>query len=508
MISSTHRLIVVSNRLPFVLTRRSDKTSRLEPASGGLVTALAPVLRDRGGVWIGWPGQAVDIPELPGLLEDASDLAGYQFVPVALTAEEHENYYNGYANESLWPLFHDLQSQCRFHPDYWKAYATVNGHFAGAILEQACAGDFVWVHDYHLMGVADILRKCGRDNPLAFFLHVPFPPLDIFIKLPERHKLLGMLLHYDLIGLQTQRDRRNFIHCVRALAPGAHISHRGNLHTIRLGERQVNVGAFPIGIDFKGFADHTASEEVATRAWHIHENFPERQIVFGLDRLDYTKGIPHRLEAFRNLLKRYPELHERINLVQVVVPSRVGIPKYDALKREIERLVGEINGQFTRSGWIPVHYIFRSLERTELLAWYRTAEIALVTPLKDGMNLVSKEFCASSIEENAVLILSQFAGAAAQLKRGALLVNPYDVEQTADAIRQAFYMPPEERRARMRQMRRNVRHQDIYWWVDYFIESAIGKELKDFPIQEEYIPENLQPLDSAAPAALEPIDTH
>lgn len=490
MFSTTGRLIVVSNRLPFVLKPREDQSWRLVPGSGGLVTALAPVLRDRGGVWIGWPGQAGPIPELPDLLDQASDSAGYQFVPVTLPPEEYDLYYNGYANESLWPLFHDLQSQCRFRPDYWKAYGAANHRFAEAIVSHTRPGDFVWVHDYHLMGVAEILRKAGLVNPLAFFLHVPFPPLDIFVKLPERHTLLAALLQYDLIGLQTQRDRRNFIHCVRALMQGVHISHKGHLHTVRGGERQVNIGTFPIGIDYEGFAGQAASEEVATQAWHIHEKFPEKQIVFGLDRLDYTKGVPQRLEAFRNLLERYPDLHERINLVQAVVPSRVGIPKYDALKCEIERLVGQINGQFTTPGWIPIHYIFRSLGRAELLAWYRTAEIALITPLKDGMNLVSKEFCAASIEENAVLILSQFAGAAAQLKRGALLVNPYDVEQTADAIRQAFYMPHDERRARMRQMRRNIRGQDIYWWVDSFIESAIGKELNDFPVQEEYIPEN------------------
>lgn len=504
MFAPPNRLIVVSNRMPFVL-KKQDEAWSLVPGSGGLVTALAPVLRDRGGIWIGWPGRSEPIDGLTDLLDRASESAGYRFVPVMLTAEEQDKYYNGYANESLWPLFHDLQWQCRFHPDYWRAYAAVNQHFAETIREHAFADDFIWVQDYHLMYVAEILRRKGFANPLAFFLHIPFPPLDIFIKLPERHKLLSALLHYDLIGVQTQRDRRNFIHCVRALIPGVHVSQKGHLQTIRVGDRHVKIGAFPIGIDFNGFAGESASEEVATRAWHIHERFPEKQIVFGVDRLDYTKGIPQRLEAFRNLLQRYPDVREHLNLVQVVVPSRVGIPKYDALKNEIERLVGEINGQFTNSGWIPIHYIFRSLERAELLAWYRTSEIALVTPLKDGMNLVSKEFCASSIDENSALVLSQFAGAAAQLMRGALLVNPNDMEQTADAIRQAFYMPREERRARMRQLRRNVRHQDIYWWVDSFIESAIGKELKDFPVQEEYIPENTDDPEPDCSVAIESI---
>lgn len=489
MATSENRLIVISNRLPFVIQNQSEGGARLVPGSGGLVTALAPVLRNRGGMWIGWPGQTGDISELSRILADAADEAGYMLIPVSLTREEYDKFYCGYANETLWPLFHDLQVQCHFDPEYWRAYVAVNRRYAEMILNHGRADDFIWVHDYHLMYVAQALREFEFKAPLAFFLHIPFPPFDIFIKLPERHKLLDALLKFDLIGFQTQRDRRNFVHCVRALIKNVRIRATGHLHAIRLGEREVRVGTFPIGIDFNEFAQQAASYEVAQRTRQIHEELPNRQIVLGVDRLDYTKGIPQRMKAFQNLLLRYPDLHQRINLVLVVVPSRVGIPKYDALKADIERLAGAINGQFTQSGWVPIHYTFRSLERNELLAHYRAAEIALVTPLKDGMNLVAKEFCASSVEGNSVLILSEFAGAASQLKRGALMVNPYDVEQTADAIHQAFHMSLEEQHARMRQLRRIIRTQDVYWWVDSFIQTAISKELEDFPIQEEYIPE-------------------
>lgn len=482
------RLIVVSNRLPFVIRNEAKSNWTLVPGSGGLVTALAPVLRNRGGLWIGWPGMTDEPPNCDDLLARASARAGFDFAPVWMDQTDCDLYYNGYANESLWPLFHDLQSQCRFKPEYWEAYLRVNEQFARKILEHAMPNDFIWAHDYQLMAVARFLRAGGMTAPLAFFLHIPFPPLDIFLKLPERHVLLRAMLDYDLIGLQTQRDRRNFIQCARALIDGARISSKGSMHTITLGERKIIVSAFPIGIDYREFARKAQSHKVGELARSIRESYIDRQIVLGLDRLDYTKGIPQRLEAFRNLLQRYPDLHGRITLVQVVVPSRVGIPKYDELKKEIEGLVGEINGQFTRRNWVPIHYIFRSLSNAELLAYYRTADIALITPLKDGMNLVSKEFCACSLDEDSVLILSQFAGSAAQFSRGALLVNPYDVLQTADAIYHAFNMTLEERRLRMRHLRRIVRHQNIYRWVDSFIHTAIHKELDSFPVHEEYIP--------------------
>jgi len=484
------RLIVVSNRLPYVLEKDNGGRWALKPGSGGLVTALLPVLRDRGGTWIGWSGVTQGPQATDDIFRNASRGTGYELRPVDLSQDEVDKYYHGYSNETLWPLFHDLQSRATFDPEYWHTYAKVNHKFALALAEDCQEGDFAWVHDYQLIDVAHHLRETACGANTAFFLHIPFPSPDIFLKLPERLTLLTSLLAYDLVGFQTARDRRNFLQCVRMLIKNARVRADGHLHIIYLEDREMRVGNFPIGIDAGGFAARAARPEVEERVRSIKERFAGRQIVLGIDRLDYTKGIPERLRAFSNLLDRFPEVREKIHLFQVVIPSRMGIPEYDELKMKIERLVAEINGRFSKLGWVPIHYFFTSLPPDELLALYRAADIALITPLKDGMNLVAKEFCACSLEETSVLILSQFAGAAAQLGRSALVVNPYDLEQTADTLYNAFRMPSGERRYRMRRLRRNVHSQNVFWWVDSFMQAAIQKELRDFPLLEDYIPEH------------------
>lgn len=483
------RLIIASNRLPLVLTKEG-KDWRIEPGTGGLVTALVPVLKNRGGVWVGWPGTSGgDREEIEGVIGESTRDSGYRFGIVHLTPEEVEGFYYGFSNEIIWPLFHDLQTHCHFDPAYWKIYRIVNRKFAEVIAGNYRKGDFIWIHDYHLMEVTHELRLMGIDSKIGLFLHIPFPSLDIFLKLPWRFQILKALLHYDLIGFQTVRDRRNFIHCLRTLLKDIPIHGRGRIHTASTKEREVRLGVFPISIDFYAFARKARSRDVAEKAWYIHEDLPNRQLILGIDRLDYTKGIPYKLEAFRRAILNYPELRRRVTLIQVVVPSRKKIPRYEELKTQIDRLVGEINGEFTESGWIPIHYIFRRLSDTELLAYYRTSEIALITPLKDGMNLVAKEYCAANIEENGVLILSEFAGAASQLHRWALLVNPYDVDGVAEAIYRAFTMSGEERKKRMKALRRSIREYDVYWWVDSFLKAGIEKDLTDFPLLEEYIPQ-------------------
>lgn len=482
-------LIVVSNRLPFVLTKAEEGGYSSRPGTGGLVTALLPVLRGRGGAWVGWHGANVSQECLGKLLEQASADAGYQLRPIALTEEEQRKFYSGFSNEIIWPLFHDLQSLCNFDPSYWRCYCDVNRKYAEAIVEIANDNDFIWVHDYQLMSVGAELRNRGVKSRTAFFLHIPFPPLDIYAKLPWRFQLLHALLEYDLVGFQTLRDRRNFLQCVRALLDGTRAVGKDSVVTIEHRGRTVRIGSFPIGIDYNEFVKQASAEEVAQKAKDLRAQLPNRQLILGIDRLDYTKGIPHRLEAFRDALIRHPELRDRVTLVQVVVPSREDIPRYHELKTRIEGLVGEINGQFTQpGGWVPIHYVFRPLEPADLLAYYRAAEIALVTPLKDGMNLVAKEYCACSIEEDCVLVLSEFAGAAAQLQSGALLVNPYDIEGVADAIHQAFQMSLSERRARMRRLRRSIRQQEIFWWADSFLRAAIARDLGAFPLPADYVP--------------------
>ncbi|MDY7001780.1 MAG: trehalose-6-phosphate synthase, partial [Thermodesulfobacteriota bacterium] len=416
----SRRLIVVSNRLPVALKRERDKW-RLKPGKGGLVNALAPVLRDRGGVWIGWSGAAgkVDLENQFGIF---SREAGYTLHPVPLSKTEVRGFYQGFSNEVIWPLFHGFQSRCDFVPDYFRTYVAVNRKFAEIIARTGGASDYIWVHDYHLMHVASLLREMGCDRGVGFFLHIPFPSPDIFLKLPWRSKIIRALMDFDLVGFQTPRDRRNFLQCLNTLCRGTKIMARGPVGTVDFEGRQVRVGYFPIGIDFKSFFQKSRTNEIAKRASDIQESFKRRVLILGADRLDYTKGIPQRLEAIRALLTKYSELREKINFVQVVVPSREMVPEYQAQKTEIDSLVGEINGKFTRAGWVPIHYYYRNLDRKDLVAHYRVADMALVTPLRDGMNLVAKEYCACNISESGVLLLSEFAGAAAQLQRGALLV--------------------------------------------------------------------------------------
>lgn len=467
------RLVIVSNRLPVSLTRADVGGWQVEPSLGGLVTALAPILRDRGGLWVGWPGisEGIDLDEVTARVGEG---IGYELKPVMLTEEETDGYYLGFSNEIIWPLFHDLQNLCKFDPAYWKMYQAVNHKFADVVARDVKKNDYVWVHDYHLMMVAKELRGMGVDCRVGFFLHTPFPPLDIFMKLPWRRQILEALLEYDLLGFQTARDRSNFIHCLEALIKGCRHDARRQVCAVAGPDREVKIGSFPIGIDFDGFVREASDSLVANRAKELRRAMAGRQIILGVDRLDYSKGIPQRLQAFSDALERFNDLHGNVTLVQVVVPSREDIPRYKDLKAEVEGLVSEINGRYTRSGWVPIHYMFRSLERTELLAYYRAAEIALVTPLKDGMNLVAKEYCAAKLDKNGVLILSEFAGAATQLRRSSLLVNPYDIEGVADAIYQAYNMGMNERRWRMRRLRRSIRKRDIFWWADSLLREAVS----------------------------------
>jgi alpha,alpha-trehalose-phosphate synthase [UDP-forming] len=466
------RLVVVSNRLPVALWEDGAGEWRARPGSGGLITALAPVLRRRGGVWVGWPGVSHEVP-LNGQLDSAAREAGCTFMPVMLSEEEVRRYYLGFSNETLWPLFHDLQSYCKFDAATWEVYQKANRRFAEVTAASSVEGDFLWVHDYHLLLLAQELRRLGLNRQTGFFLHTPFPALDIFGKLPWRSQILRAMLDYDLVGFQTIRDRNNFIHCAETLLKGVHLRGVSGVDTVILPEHETRVGVFPISIDFDEFSRGATEREVTERAAELKSANQGRRIILGVDRLDYSKGIPLRLRAFKSALTLFPELRGKVTLIQIVVPSREGIADYQRLKAEIEGLVSEINGGFTEPGWAPVQYLFRSIPRSELLAYYRAAGVALVTPLKDGMNLVAKEYCAASPDEDGVLILSEFAGTAAQLHRDALLVNPYDTGAVARTIHRALGMSPEERRHRMHRLRHLIRRRDIYWWAERFLSQAV-----------------------------------
>jgi trehalose 6-phosphate synthase len=469
MTTPKQRMVVVSNRLPVTIEQTPDGF-RFEPSSGGLVTALRPLLNDCAGTWVGWPGTDAS-PEIERFLEEHSQQSTFALKPVFMTPEERSRFYVGFSNEVLWPLCHDLQTRCNFDPKYWDTHLTVNQRFAEKAAAVAHAGDLIWVHDYHLISVAASLRQLGVEEQLIYFHHIPFPGPDIFEKLPWREEILNALLDFDVVGFQTLRDRRNFIACLRHFIKASEIKLAGEHLLIEEPERTTVVGAFPISIDFEEFAQGAAGEDVAARAAEIVRDLNGCRIVLGVDRLDYTKGIPERLAAFRYLLEFNPELRRKITLVQVVVPSREDIHEYGELKAQIQRIVSEINGQFGETGWVPIHYIHRSLDRPELLAYYRAADIALITPLKDGMNLVAKEYCASRINNDGVLILSEFAGAAFQLHQAAVLVNPYHTRSVAAAIRNACEMPVAEQRKRMRRARGRIRRENIFRWRDSFCSS-------------------------------------
>jgi trehalose 6-phosphate synthase/phosphatase len=468
------RLINVSNRLPVEIRKRGGKP-RLGVSAGGLASALDRIWHQHHGLWIGWAGP-VDSEAATPLLQRAARSRSYGFRAVALSEQEVSKFYAGFANEILWPLFHDMPSRCNFDPEYWEAYQRVNRKFAQNAAESATTKDVIWAHDYHLMLMGHYLREAGRFARSGFFLHIPFPAPDVFEKLPWRKTILLSLLEYNLVGFQTDRDRFNFLNCVERIVPEASSERRDSQNVISFDHHQTRVGTFPISIAFEEFANHAASPSVEAASIQLRRELTNNFIVLGIDRMDYTKGIPERLKAFRILLRRYPELRHRVTLLQVVVPSREDIREYKELRREVELLVSQINGEFTEAGWVPIHYIHRSLTRKQLLSYYRAADIALITSLKDGMNLVAKEFCAAQIDERGVVIISEFAGAAAELRHGALVVNPNDFAGIAEAIHRACVMPVEEKRSRMKLLRDIVRTYNVQGWAESFLEAALAED--------------------------------
>ncbi|MEQ9319091.1 MAG: trehalose-6-phosphate synthase [Polyangiaceae bacterium] len=489
------KLIVVSNRMPVVVEETSEGWG-IKAGAGGLVAALDPVLRKRGGVWVGWPGvdESARSAWLP-LLEEVGDERGYAFDPVPLPPELVRDFYGGFSNAVLWPLLHNITSRCVFEPAYWEAYLAANERFAKTVLRHAQPGDLVWVHDYQLIGVAPYLRQEAPELDVAFFLHIPFPPLESFLEMPWRGEILSALLAYDLIGFQTERDRHNFLDCVRRLVPDAVIDESPErsaddeaVTVIAVGERRMRVACFPIGIDYPTVVRTASSRAVVERARELSEALGDVALILGVDRLDYTKGIPDRLLAYQAMLEEAPELHERVVLLQVVQPSREIVPEYQELKRQIDELVGAINGRFGTATWAPVHYLYRSVPWPELFALYRLARVALVTPLKDGMNLVAKEYVACQLDEPGALILSEFAGAAAQLHERALIVNPYDVEGAGRTLLEALGLSADERRRRMDALRHNVSREDVFWWTRRFLIAATQASPR-LPSVQTYIPD-------------------
>jgi trehalose 6-phosphate synthase len=455
---SRRRLVIVANRLPVHRVRRGHQVS-WEPSPGGLVAAMDPILRARRGAWVGWTGIAGPAPR-PFLYN------GIRLKPVPLGPGDLEGFYHGFSNATLWPLYHDAIRTPEFDRRWWRPYVEVNQRYASACAAVVRRGDLVWVHDYQLQLVPGMLRKLRPDVRLGFFLHVPFPPEELFAWLPWRTEILEGLLGADVVGFQTQAAAQNFSRLARRYA-GAD----GTDTLLEYQNRKVRVGAFPISIDFATFEELGRSRVAVRRAADIRERIgAKRKLMLAVDRLDYTKGIDIRLRAFEEMLRRGRASVDNCVLIQVAVPSRESVREYVTMRTRIEQYVGRINGEFSVPGRVAVHYFRRSLPREELVAYYRAADVMLVTPLRDGMNLVAKEYVASRVDNGGVLVLSEFAGAASELRR-ALLVNPRDLDGMVAAFERALRLPAAEARRRMTILRMIVRRHDVFSWAKDFLRA-------------------------------------
>ena len=456
------RLVIVSNRLPITLRRFGDDW-RAHPSSGGLVTAMNPILHRSSGVWIGWPGDSSGAGEAKR--QDAIDRWGQpgQYVTVDLPPKIAEHFYEGYSNQTLWPLFHSLPSRLVFDQSGWNAYVEANKRFCDVVLKHVQPGDMIWVHDYHLMLLPRLLRDALPDARIGFFLHIPFPTSELFRLLPGRETLLRGFLGADLLGFQTHAYLQHFRSALLRI-----IGMESRINQVDVGGRAVRLEALPIGIAPEEFRDLlNTSKEAAECLEQYQRQFRGRRILLAVDRLDYTKGIPERLRAYRRLLEMAPELRGEVILLQVAVPSRERVPSYAQLRHEVNELVGEISGQFATPDWTPVVYMQKELSRAHLVALYAVADVGWVTPLRDGMNLVAKEYVVCN-RRNGVLVLSELAGAAAEMGE-ALLVNPFDEEESAKVVARALSLPVEERRERLAALRKRVERNHVFAWGERFV---------------------------------------
>ncbi len=460
------RLVIVSNRV----------ADPRKPAAGGLAVALGESMKKTGALWFGWSGKILETAEggTPGEGELHTQKAGnVTLVTVDLCRQDHDTYYLGYSNDVLWPVFHYRLDLGNYDPAFAAGYRRVNELFARKLMPLLKPDDTIWVHDYHLIPLAANLRAMGCRNRIGFFLHIPMPPPLIMAAIPQQDWLMRSLFAYDLVGFQSDADLLNFSHYVQAEAH-AEVLPDGRYRAFNL---TVQAGAFPIGIDVDEFTRMANTSEGREMFERMREEYSRRQLLVGVDRLDYSKGLPQRIRAFRELLVRYPENRNSATLIQIASPSREDVDAYANIRNEMAHLCGAVNGDFGELDWMPIRYIHRIVARKRLPGVYRASRVALVTPLRDGMNLVAKEFIAAQDPlDPGVLVLSRFAGAAEQL-REALLVNPYDIERTAQSIQQALRMPLDERRNRHEALLRRIKAQDVHWWCETFLATLADIEL-------------------------------
>ena len=461
------RLVIVSNRV----------ADLRKAAAGGLAVALGDALNTTGGLWFGWSGKTIE-GGAAGEGELHLHHAGHvTLATVDLSVEDHAGYYLGYSNGVLWPVFHYRLDLARFDAGFITAYRRVNQLFAKRLMPLLKPDDIIWIHDYHLIPMAAELRAMGCTNRIGFFLHIPLPPPLIMAAIPQHEWLMRSLFAYDLVGFQSEADLLHFSRYVQAEAGAVDLGD----NRFRSFNRTVQAGSFPIGIDVDEFAALTHAKEGQDMYERMTQEYSRRKLLLGVERLDYSKGLPQRIRAFRTLLQKYPENLNHATLIQIASPSREDMGTYTDLLQELESLCGATNGDFGELDWMPIRYMHRNVARKRLPGLYRAARVALVTPLRDGMNLVAKEFIAAQDPADpGVLVLSRFAGAAEQLK-DALPVNPYDIDGMADTIQLALQMPLQERQARHQNLLASIRQYDVHWWRKTFIDALAATDAEDQP---------------------------
>ena len=467
------KTIIISNRLPLQISLE-DNNLEVTPSVGGLATGLKSFHKDGDSIWIGWSGLTEEeIPE--NLLDDVKEKARQEdCVAVNLSEEEIDGFYYGFSNRTIWPLFHYFMEYTEADKDHWESYKSVNRKYAEEVLKHYEDGDHIWVHDYQLLLVPNMIREKQPEAIIGFFNHIPFPSYEVFRTLPWRDEVLEGVLGADLIGFHTYDYERHFLSSVSRI-----LRHQVNFNEITLPERIVKVDSFPMGIDYNKFEDAAQNHfknteeqrtELQRRLDHHSNETPEAKLILSIDRLDYTKGIANRIRAFEYFLDNHPEFIEKVRLVMLAVPSRSNVPQYQRLKREIDELVGRINGKFSTVSWTPIWYFYRSMPFENLIDLYTSCDIALLTPIRDGMNLVAKEFVATRINQTGVLILSEMAGAAHEMNE-ALIINPNNFEQISQTLIQAIEMPVEEQQQRNKTLQKRLKRYSVEKWANDFMKA-------------------------------------
>jgi len=456
MPTSGKRLVVVSNRVPDVAKKGAQ--------AGGLAVALQEALQVAGGVWFGWSGKVSDRRKIDPKITEAGPIT---YATMDLSRKDRAQYYNGFANRTLWPLFHYRVDLASFEKEHFSGYERVNKLFALKLSKLLKKDDLIWVHDYHLISLGSELRKLGHKQVMGFFLHTPFPAYEILSALPLHRELMEQMCAYNLVGFQTENDRRAFADYIQHEAKGRVVRQK---HVEAFGHRFM-IGVFPIGIDTKVFSERIRDPGEVAWVRRLKERYGRVDWIIGVDRLDYSKGIDQRFQAFERMLERYPGYRGHATLFEIAPPSRTDVPEYKDLRRELEAEAGHINGRFGELDWTPINYINRSYSRDQLATFFRASRVGLVTPLRDGMNLVAKEYVASqNPEDPGMLVLSRFAGAARELD-SALIVNPHDYDAVADAIARGLEMPLPERRKRWQAMIKVLRRNDLTHWRDSYLRA-------------------------------------